>query len=213
MVTSFQSAQLALDLVGVFVFALSGGLVAVKKRFDLFGVLVLACAAALGGGIVRDILIGDVPPVGISDWRLITAAAFGGLVTFVYHPEVGRITRFVRILDAAGLGAFAVSGSVKAITTPGVSPIAAVIVGLTTAVGGGVIRDLLADQVPEVLRRELYAVPAAIGAVIVVVAAQLGALQDWVMWTAASLVFVVRLIAVHLDLNAPRPLRPSSPVS
>ena len=92
MPTYFASAQLALDLVGVFVFALSGGLVAVKKRFDLFGVLVLACAAALGGGIMRDLLIGDIPPVGISDWRLLTAAALGGLVTFFFHPGVERIT-------------------------------------------------------------------------------------------------------------------------
>ena len=212
MPTSFQSAQLALDLVGVFVFALSGGLVAVKKRFDLFGVLVLACCAALGGGILRDVLIGDIPPVGISDWRLLTAAALGGVVTFLYHPGVERITRFVRVLDAAGLGAFAVSGSLKAVSTPGVSAIAAVLVGVITAVGGGVIRDLLADQVPEVLRRELYALPAMIGAIVVVVAAEMGSLQDWVLWTAAGLVFAVRLIAVHLDLNAPTPLRPSNPV-
>ena len=149
-------------------FALSGGLVAVKKRFDLFGVLVLACAAALGGGIVRDLLIGDIPPVGISDWRLLTAAALGGLVTFLFHPGVERITRFVRVLDAAGLGAFAVAGSLKAVTTPGVSPVAAVLVGVITAVGGGVVRDVLAGQVPEVLRRELYAVPAMLGSVVVV---------------------------------------------
>ena len=96
------SAQLALDLVGVFVFALSGGLVAVKKRFDLFGVLVLACAAGLGGGILRDLLIGDIPPVGISDWRLLSAATVAGLVTFFFHPGVERITRFVRVLDAVG---------------------------------------------------------------------------------------------------------------
>src|SRR6476620_11721445 len=106
MPTSYASAQLALDLVGVFVFALSGGLIAVKKRFDLFDVLVLAGAAALGGGIVRDLLIGAVPPVGISDWRLLTAAALGGLVTFVYHPGVERVTRFVRVLDAPGMAAF-----------------------------------------------------------------------------------------------------------
>lgn len=207
MPTSFASAQLALDLVGVFVFALSGGLVAVKKRFDLFGVLVLACAAALGGGIVRDLLIGAVPPDGISDWRLLAAAALGGLVTFLYHPGVERISRFVRLLDAAGLGAFAVAGSLKAVTTHGVSPIAAVLVGVITAVGGGVIRDLLAGQVPEVLRRELYAVPAMLGAILVVVAAQLGSLQDWVLWGSAGLVFALRVLAVRLDLNAPTPLR------
>jgi uncharacterized membrane protein YeiH len=200
-------AQLALELVGVFVFALSGGLVAVKKRFDLFGVIVLASAAALGGGILRDLLIGDVPPVGIRDWRLLTAAALGGLVTFIYHPEVERITRFVRVLDAAGLAAFAVGGSLKAIQDPAVPPIAAVLVGVITAVGGGVIRDLLAGQVPEVLRRELYAVPATLGAVIVVVFAQLGALHEYVLWGAALLVFAVRLVAVRLDLNAPTPLR------
>lgn len=207
MPTSYASAQLALDVVGVFVFALSGGLVAVKKRFDLFGVLVLACAAALGGGIVRDLLIGDVPPVGISDWRLLTAAALGGIVTFLYHPAVERITRFVRVLDAAGLAVFAVAGSLKAVTTPGVAPVAAVLVGIITAVGGGVVRDLLAGQVPEVLRRELYALPAMLGSVVIVVAARLGSLQDWLLWTAVGLVFVVRMVAVRLDLNAPTPLR------
>ncbi|GAB3870931.1 trimeric intracellular cation channel family protein [Terrabacter terrigena] len=207
MPTTFASAQLALDLVGVFVFALSGGLVAVKKRFDLFGVLVLACAAALGGGIMRDLLIGSVPPVGISDWRLLTAAALGGLVTFLFHPGVERVTRFVRVLDAAGLAAFAVAGSLKAVTTPGVSPVASVLVGVITAIGGGIVRDLLAGQVPEVLRRELYALPAMLGGVIVVVAAQLESLQDWVLWTSAALVFAVRMVAVRLDLNAPTPLR------
>jgi uncharacterized membrane protein YeiH len=208
MPTDFASAQLALDLVGVFVFALSGGLVAVKKRFDLFGVLVLACAAALGGGIMRDVLIGDVPPVGISDWRLLTAAALGGLATFYFHPGIERVGRFVKVLDAGGLAAFAVAGSLKAITTLGVSPIAAVLVGVITAVGGGVIRDILAGHVPEVLRRELYALPALLGAIVVVVLVERAVLQMWMLWAAAGLVFVVRLVAVRLDLNAPTPLRP-----
>jgi uncharacterized membrane protein YeiH len=202
-----EFAQLALDLVGVFVFALSGGLVAVKKRLDLFGVLVLAAMAGLGGGVLRDLLIGDVPPVGIRDWRLLAAAGLGGLVTFLYHPEVERITRLVRVLDAAGLAAFAVAGSLKAALHPAVSPVAAVLIGIVTAIGGGVLRDVLAGQVPEVLRRELYAVPAALGATIVVVFAELGALHDYILWGAALLVFGVRLVAVRLDLNAPTPLR------
>src|SRR6476660_4205896 len=105
--------QLILDLVGVFVFALSGGLVAVKKRLDLFGVLVLSGAAALGGGVMRDLLIGHFPPVCISDWRLVCAALVAGLVTFVYHPAVARISRVVRVLDAAGLAVFAIGGSLK----------------------------------------------------------------------------------------------------
>ncbi len=210
MPTSFQSAQTALDLVGVFVFALSGGLVAVKKRFDLFGVIVLALAAALGGGIVRDLLIGSVPPVGISDRRLITAATLGGLATFFFQPGIERVSRLVRILDAGGLAAFAVSGSLKAITTIDVAPIAAVLVGVISAVGGGVVRDLLADQVPEVLRRELYAIPALIGSIIIVAAFQASVLQLWMLWAVAALVFIVRLVAVYFDLNAPTPLRSSS---
>jgi uncharacterized membrane protein YeiH len=209
MPTSFQSAQTALDLVGVFVFAISGGLVAVKKRLDVFGVIVLACAAALGGGIVRDLMIGSVPPVGISDWRLVTAAALGGLATFFFQPGIERISRLVRILDAGGLAAFAVSGSLKAATTLDVAPIAAVLVGVISAVGGGVVRDLLADQVPEVLRRELYAIPALIGSIIVA-AVEAGVLELWMLWAVAALVFVVRLVAVFFDLNAPTPLRSSA---
>lgn len=208
MLIQYHSAQLALDLVGVFVFALSGGLVAVKKRFDLFGVLSLALAAALGGGIVRDLLLGDTPPVGISDWRLLTAAGLGGLVTFLYQPGVERISRLVRVLDAVGLSAFAVSGSLKAVSFPDIPPTAAVLVGLITAVGGGVIRDVLAGQVPEVLRRELYALPALVGSTIVVVAAELGGLTDVVLWSAVAFIFIVRVLAVRLDLNAPQPLQP-----
>ena len=198
--------QLALDLVGVFVFALSGGLVAVRKRFDLFGVLVLACAAALGGGVMRDLLIGVVPPAGISDWRLIVAASLAGLVTFVFHPGVARISRLVRILDAAGLGVFAVSGALKALGADA-GATSALLIGVVTAVGGGMIRDVLAGQVPEVLRRELYAVPALLGSGVVVLAYEAHQLRAWVVWSAAILVFTVRMVAVVLDLNAPQPLR------
>ena len=157
---------------------------------------------------MRDVLIGDVPPVGISDWRLLMAAALGGLATFFFHPGIERVGRFVKVLDAGGLAAFAVAGSLKAITTLGVSPIAAVLVGVITAVGGGVIRDILAGHVPEVLRRELYALPALLGAIVVVVLVERAVLQMWMLWAAAGLVFVVRLVAVRLDLNAPTPLRP-----
>src|SRR5512134_282870 len=126
MLTLDANLQLALDLVGVFVFALTGGLVAVKKRLDLFGVLVLAATAALGGGVMRDLLIGQTPPVGISDWRLVGAAALAGLITFVFHPGVARISKVVRVLDAAGLATFAVGGSLKALGA-GVDPLAAVL--------------------------------------------------------------------------------------
>jgi uncharacterized membrane protein YeiH len=206
MLTLDTHLQLALDLVGVFAFALSGGLVAVKKRLDLFGVLVLSGAAALGGGVMRDVLIGDVPPVGISDWRLLTCALVAGLLTFLYHPGVERISRLVRILDAAGLAVFAIGGSLKALGA-GMDPLTSVVVGGITAVGGGIVRDLLAGQVPEVLRREMYALPALLGSALVVTAHQLDVISSGVIWACVALVFGMRMVAVVLDIHAPKPLR------
>ena len=210
MLTRDAHLQLILDLVGVFVFALSGGLVAVRKRLDLFGVLVLAGAAALGGGVMRDVLIGQLPPVGLSDWRLVTAACLAGLVTFLFHPGVARISKLVRILDAAGLAAFAVAGSLKALGV-GTAPMTAVLVGVITAIGGGMLRDVLAGQVPEVLRRELYAVPALLGSTLVVIAYRAHHLTETVVWSVVAVVFAVRMTAVVLDLNAPTPLRTGDP--
>lgn len=206
MITYDRNLQLALDLVGVFVFALSGGLVAVKKGLDLFGVLVLAGAAALGGGVVRDVLIGSFPPVGISDWRLMCSALVAGLVTFIYHPGVERISRIVRVLDAAGLAVFAVGGSLKALGA-GMGPLTCVIVGGVTAVGGGIIRDVLAGQVPEVLRREMYAVPALLGSTLIVTAHHYDLASPVVLWGCVVLVFALRMVAVVLDVHAPKPLR------
>lgn len=210
MLTLHPNLQLALDLVGVFAFALSGGLVAVKKRLDLFGVLALAIAAALGGGIMRDVLIGQVPPVGISDWRLLGGATAAGLLTFLYHPGVERISKLVRVLDAAGLAVFAVGGSLKALGA-GMDPLTSVIVGLITAVGGGIVRDLLAGQVPEVLRREMYALPALLGSTLIVVAHRVDLIGPVVIWGCVALVFLVRIIAVILDIHAPKPLRTGAP--
>jgi uncharacterized membrane protein YeiH len=206
MLTFDAHLQLALDLVGVFAFALSGGLVAVKKRLDLFGVLVLAGAAALGGGVIRDILIGDLPPVGISDWRLLTCALVAGLVTFLYHPGVERISRFVRVLDAAGLAVFAIGGSLKALGA-GMDPLTSVVVGGITAVGGGIVRDVLAGQVPEVLRREMYALPALLGATLIVTAHHYDLVNAFTIWGCVALVFSTRMVAVVLDVHAPKPLR------
>lgn len=206
MLTLDPNLQLALDLVGVFVFALTGGLVAVKKGLDLFGVLVLAAAAALGGGIMRDVLIGDTPPVGISDWRLVGAAAVAGLVTFLFHPGVERISRFVRVLDAAGLATFAIGGSLKALGA-GVDPLAAILVGGITAVGGGIVRDVLAGQVPEVLRREMYALPALFGSTLLVAAHHYDLISTLTIWACVAVVFLIRMLAVILDVHAPKPLR------
>lgn len=193
------------ELLGVFVFGLSGGLLAVGKRFDLFGVLVLAGAAALGGGVLRDVLLGATPPVGISDWRLVGAAVLAGLVTFVWHPRVARVAGAVVVLDAAGLGLFCVNGTMKALGL-GATPLAAVVVGVLTGVGGGALRDLFAGEVPAVFAAgELYATPALLGCALLVGAQAAGMLYDWVPPAVAVAVFVVRMLAVRFDLRAPRP--------
>lgn len=197
---------LAADLLGVFVFGLSGGLLAVAKRFDLFGVLVMAGAAALGGGVLRDVLLGAVPPVGISDWRLVGAAVLAGAVTFVWHPRVQQVARLVLVLDAAGLGLFCVAGTVKALDL-GAPSLAAVVVGVLTGVGGGLLRDLFAGEVPQILAgRELYATPALAGCATVVWLDGAGLLRTWVPLAVAAAVFGVRLLAVRFGLEAPQPL-------
>ena len=196
---------LGLDLLGVFVFGLSGGLAAVRKHFDLLAVLMLAAAAALGGGILRDVLIGAVPPVGVSDWRLLTAAGAAGLLTFFFHPRVSRIARVVLLLDAAGLGLFAIAGTLKALEL-GTTPLTAVIVGVLTGVGGGVLRDLLAGETPRLFsEREWYATPAVIGATAFAAAWSAGVVSPLVTWGCVALVAVLRILALTRGWEVPAP--------
>jgi uncharacterized membrane protein YeiH len=198
-------ALLALDVAGVFVFALSGGLAAVRKRFDLFGVLVLAFAAGLGGGILRDVLIGAVPPVGVSDPRLVGTACAGGLVTFFLHPRMSRIRRAVLLLDALGLGVFAIAGTLKALEL-GMSTLTAVKVGVLTGVGGGAVRHLLPGEVPQVLdHSELYATPAVLGAVVFAASWWLDLQHSAITVACVLLVVGVRLFALRYRLEAPAP--------
>ena len=202
-----DSLLVAVDLLGVFVFALSGALLAVRKRFDVFGVAVLALAAALGGGIIRDLLIGAVPPVALRDWRYGAAGLVAAAVGFVAHHPMERIGPAVRVFDAVGLGFFAVAGTSKALAF-GLPPFAAVAMGVLTGVGGGVIRDLLAGEVPLVLRREIYAVAALAGALVVAVAAELGRYGAAAATAAIVVTVALRMAAVWRRWDAPRPPLP-----
>lgn len=156
-----------LDLVGTFVFALSGAVAGVRHKIDLFGVLVLSFAAATAGGITRDVLIGAVPPASIQDWRYLALSMIAGVVTFYWYPLIARIKYPVQIFDALGLGLFAVTGASKALLFE-LGPGAAVLMGVLTGVGGGIARDVLVAEIPVVFTAELYAVAALAGAVIVV---------------------------------------------
>lgn len=198
-----------LDLTGIFVFAISGGLVAVRKRLDIFGVLVLAAATGLGGGFMRDVLIGAVPPAALADWKYLAVPVVAGLAMFWFHPAVGRMERLVTVFDAAGLGLFCVTGALKALEY-GLGPVPAALMGVMTAVGGGVVRDLLAGRVPVVLRSELYATPALVGASVAVAGDALG-LATWTFAIpAAALCTGWRLVAVWRGWQAPRASGPAS---
>jgi uncharacterized membrane protein YeiH len=200
---------LALDLVGIFVFALSGGLVAVRKRLDVVGVVVLAMATGLGGGVIRDVLIGAVPPAAIDDWRYLVVPVIGGLVILVWHPAVGRMERVIMVFDAAGLGLFCVAGALKA-SEYGLGPVPAAFLGMLTGIGGGVIRDVLAARVPVVLRNgELYAIPALCGAGVAVTGVELGLHPAVVAVPSALLIVAWRLIAFRRGWTAPSPREPA----
>lgn len=199
----------ALDLLGVFVFGLSGALAGVRKQFDALALLILAAAAGLGGGILRDVLIGAVPPVGISEWPLMAAACAAGLVTFFFHHRVVRVERAVLVLDAAGLGLFAIAGTLKALQL-GTTPLTAVIVGVLTGVGGGVIRDLLAGDVPRLFAHsEWYATPALLGATAFAAAWTADVVNPGVTWGCVVLIVALRILALRRgwEVPAPRPPR------
>lgn len=206
MVRLMQNAPmlLVIDLVGVFVFALSGATAAVRQRLDLFGVLVVSFATASAGGILKDLLIGAVPPATIADWRYLAAAMLAGVVTFYWHRGIERLRNPVRVFDAAGLGLFAVAGTQKALAA-GLNPVMAAVLGMLTGIGGGIMRDLLLSRVPLVFRpeTELYALAALAGAVIVVVGHWLGWPVIPTAVAGAVLCFALRLLAIWFNWRLP----------
>ena len=199
-----ETLLVSLDLAGAFVFALSGALVGVRHRLDLFGVLVLAFAAATAGGVLRDLIIGAVPPPAVSDPRYIAVAGSAGVLTFFWHPVVARLRTTVLVLDGAGLALFAVSGATKALDF-GLGPVAAVLLGGLTGVGGGMVRDILVTEVPTVLRAELYAVAALVGAAVVVAGTLAGLPSAPVAVAGALVCFGLRMLGIRRGWGLPRP--------
>lgn len=199
---------LALDLAGTFVFGLSGAMTGVKRRLDIFGVLVLSFAAGTVGGIIRDLLIGAVPPAAIKDWPYVVVSLLAGFVTFHWHPIIKRLQNSILIFDAAGLALFTVSGAEKALAFQ-LDPIGAVLVGMLTGIGGGMARDVLAAEIPTVLRSELYAVAALAGASVVVIGDELHLPSMLVTLAGAVLCFGLRVVAIRrgwqLPVAQPRP--------
>ncbi|MHA3771486.1 trimeric intracellular cation channel family protein [Verrucomicrobiota bacterium sgz303538] len=198
-----KTLLLALDLAGTFVFALSGAFTAVKHRLDLFGILVLSLAAATFGGIGRDLLIGAVPPAALMDWRYIAVPVIAGITVFFTYSETMRLYTAVLLLDGAGLAFFAVSGALKALAF-GVTPLAAILLGALTGIGGGIARNILVAEIPTVLQTDLYAVPALVGAFVVVIGKMMQFPTLPVAVLGGGLCFGIRLLAIRYDWRLPR---------
>ncbi|HEU5457269.1 MAG TPA: trimeric intracellular cation channel family protein [Terracidiphilus sp.] len=190
------------DLAGTFVFALSGATAGVKHKLDLFGVLVLSFAAGNSGGIARDVMIGAYPPAAISDWRYIAVSMLAGLITFYWFRIINRLSSPVLVFDAAGLALFAVSGAGKALTFHA-GPVAATLLGMATGIGGGMVRDILVGEIPTVLRTELYAVAALLGATVVVGGSMLHFPANAAAIAGAVLCFGLRFVAMRRGWQLP----------
>ncbi len=193
---------LVLNLVGTFVFGLSGGMAGVRKRLDVFGAVVLAVVVGIAGGTIRDILIG-IPPSTFRDWRYLAVAGGAGLVTSVAHPAIDRLQSPIDALDAGGLALFCVTGAATALAHR-LGVIDAIILGATTGIGGGMLRDILVREIPTVLQGGLYAIPALVGAGIVVAAYHAGDHTLVFPIVGAAVCFTMRMIGLRYRLELPR---------
>jgi uncharacterized membrane protein YeiH len=195
---------LVIDLVGTFVFAVEGALAGINAGLDVFGLLVLSFVTALGGGTIRDLLIGAIPPNSIRDWRYAATAFAGGGAVFFFYPQVQRVPIHLMItLDAAGLALFAVAGAGKALEY-GISPLLAIMMGAVTGAGGGTVRDVLLAQVPGVLHSDVYAAAAIAGATVMIVALRGKMARGPAMILGAVVCFSLRMVAAWQHWNLPR---------
>ena len=190
------------DLAGTFVFALSGATAAVKNRLDVFGILVLGFAAGNAGGIARDVMIGAIPPSAIDEWRYVVVSVVAGLIVFFAYPLIDRMSSPVQVFDAAGLGLFCVAGADKALAFHA-GPVAATLLGMATGIGGGMVRGVLLREVPSVLRTELYAVAALLGAAFCVGGQRMGMPLHAAAPVGAVLCISLRLLAIRYRWHLP----------
>ena len=195
---------LVVDLVGTFVFAVEGALAGIRGGLDLFGLMVVSFVTALGGGTVRDLLIGAVPPNSIRDWRYGTTAFAGGGAVFLFYELIQRVPPQLMItLDAAGLALFAVAGAAKALEF-GINPLLAVLMGVLTGAGGGTMRDVLMTRVPGILNTDVYASATLAGAAVMVIGMRWRMSRTWAMTLGGVVCFVLRMVAVWRGWNLPK---------
>ncbi|WP_242917167.1 trimeric intracellular cation channel family protein [Pontibacter liquoris] len=201
-----HSLYYVLEMAGTFAFAISGATAARKRNLDLFGICAIAFIVACGGGIIRDLCIGATPPAGLTNWPYLVVALIATGLTVGLFSLVELLHRPVLVFDAIGLSLFAVTGAEKALHY-GHNGEVAILLGVTTAVGGGVLRDVLLTRVPVIMEKEIYASAALIGAIIVV----LGNYLKWVSGDLAAIIallvcFSLRILALHYHWNLPTPV-------
>lgn len=191
------------DLLGTLAFAVSGAVAARQRHLDLFGVFAVAYVAACGGGIIRDLCLGLLPPVGMSDWRYVACVAVVSAATIFTQPLLDRLKRPIVFFDSLGLGFFAVVGAHKSLAM-GSNVEVALLLGTITGVGGGVLRDVLLNRVPIILEKEIYALAALAGAAVQIVGQLNGYSVFITPWFAASVCLVLRSLALRYSWSLPR---------
>ncbi len=193
-----------LQLAGILAFAISGALVGVRRNLDMLGVAVVGGFTGVGGGVLRDLLLGVHPPISFVYWPNLAVAVGASLVVFFVHPKLSRIRYFEVVFDAFGLGLFSANGAAVAFAA-GQTPLTAILVGTTTAIGGGVIRDVLVNTVPGVLTRELYAVSAILGAAVAIAVLMLGGGSGLASIVGGACAITLRLLSVARGWHLPKP--------
>lgn len=202
MVSDTYDVYKILDLTGTFVFALSGAVAAKQRGLDIFGIFTIAFTVACGGGIIRDLCIGAIPPAGLTYWPYLVTVFLATVIGIGFYAIVNMLNQPVLFFDALGLSVFAVSGARKAIVF-GHNYEVAILLGIVTAVGGGVIRDILLARVPVIFKKEIYASAAMVGTMIVVAGDYLSYSQGVVSATAIAVCLALRFLSLHFHWNLP----------
>ncbi|SDQ55271.1 Uncharacterized membrane protein YeiH [Arthrobacter crystallopoietes] len=194
---------LILDLFGTFFFAVSGCLLAARRNFDIVGSLLLGSLVGLGGGVIRDLIISQSVPTAFVEPIYLVAPVLAAVIVYFHVLGVQRFRRTLLIFDAGGLALFCVTGTLKALDS-GMGPVTSAVLGITTAVGGGVLRDVVANEVPQIFNpRGVYAVPAMLGASLVTLFSQLGWFNAYTGTAVATVVFLLRVLSLRFGWRVP----------
>jgi len=191
-----------LDLAGIAVFAASGALVAARKRLDIVGFVVIALITGFGGGTLRDLLLGRTPVFWLRTPELPAIAASVAVLVFFFRPQIAARFQALLWADAVGLSLYAVLGAETALLA-GMPPWSAVLLGVVTACFGGVLRDVVCNEIPLLLRREIYALAALAGAAVFVLLRVNGVWRDPALWSGLAVAFAIRAAAIARGWSLP----------